>query len=197
MSDVPTSPPTLPDAIGRRSPLLTQHAFLVHSPNTFAKDLPPDVDNKPLARQKRRRTRYVLFISRLIDGRMSLVIDATRLGTCSRAYLPILGPDRCPTSTTMLTTSQQRRRGDIKSRVFTESEARQGGAHGNREQSRARRKRSPGSFCMCATWSYCCEGLTSFLRSGSRTNVKTTAAACVLWSPLPLQASCPIQCRIP
>jgi hypothetical protein len=31
----------------------------VHSPNTVANDLPPDVDNRPLARQKRRRTRYV------------------------------------------------------------------------------------------------------------------------------------------
>ncbi|KAF2278841.1 uncharacterized protein EI97DRAFT_431092 [Westerdykella ornata] len=31
-------------------------AFLVHSPTTVANDLPPDVDNRPLARQKRRRT---------------------------------------------------------------------------------------------------------------------------------------------
>ncbi|KAF2686977.1 hypothetical protein K458DRAFT_297205 [Lentithecium fluviatile CBS 122367] len=31
-------------------------AFLVHSPTTVANSLPPDVDNKPLARQKRRRT---------------------------------------------------------------------------------------------------------------------------------------------
>ncbi|KAF2746259.1 hypothetical protein M011DRAFT_487403 [Sporormia fimetaria CBS 119925] len=31
-------------------------AFLVHSPNTVANHLPPDVDNRPLARQKRRRT---------------------------------------------------------------------------------------------------------------------------------------------
>ncbi|KAL5450275.1 hypothetical protein PMIN07_001275 [Paraphaeosphaeria minitans] len=34
----------------------TEIAFLNHSPNTFANSLPPDVDNKPLARQKRRRT---------------------------------------------------------------------------------------------------------------------------------------------
>ncbi|CAI6332744.1 unnamed protein product [Periconia digitata] len=38
---------------GRSSPPL---AFLVHSPTTVANSLPPDVDNKPLARQKRRRT---------------------------------------------------------------------------------------------------------------------------------------------
>lgn len=33
-------------------------AFLNHSPETVKRNLPPDVDNKPLARQKRRRTRY-------------------------------------------------------------------------------------------------------------------------------------------
>ncbi|KAF2654593.1 hypothetical protein K491DRAFT_693635 [Lophiostoma macrostomum CBS 122681] len=44
------------DAIGRRSSPISSLAFLVHSPNTVANDLPPDVDNKPLARQKRRRT---------------------------------------------------------------------------------------------------------------------------------------------
>ena len=38
-------------------------AFLVHSPTTVANSLPPDVDNKPLARQKRRRTRYALHLS--------------------------------------------------------------------------------------------------------------------------------------
>jgi hypothetical protein len=35
------------------------YAFLVHSQETIPWNLPPDVDNKPLARQKRRRTRYV------------------------------------------------------------------------------------------------------------------------------------------
>ncbi|KAL5392388.1 hypothetical protein DPSP01_000898 [Paraphaeosphaeria sporulosa] len=42
------------------SPTSSRHdgeiAFLNHSPNTVANSLPPDVDNKPLARQKRRRT---------------------------------------------------------------------------------------------------------------------------------------------
>ena len=38
-------------------PARTSYAFLVHSANTLTNNLPPDVDNKPLARQKRRRTR--------------------------------------------------------------------------------------------------------------------------------------------
>ncbi|KAF2000978.1 hypothetical protein P154DRAFT_522237 [Amniculicola lignicola CBS 123094] len=42
---------------GRRaSPNSSSLAFLVHSPNTVSNNLPPDVDNKSLARQKRRRT---------------------------------------------------------------------------------------------------------------------------------------------
>src|ERR1700744_5582949 len=36
-------------------------AFLVHSPHTLTQNLPPDVDNKSFARQRRRRTRYVLL----------------------------------------------------------------------------------------------------------------------------------------
>lgn len=35
------------------------YAFLVHSQKTLTQNLPPRVDNKLLARQKRRRTRYV------------------------------------------------------------------------------------------------------------------------------------------
>ncbi len=34
-------------------------AFLNHSTTTFAGNSPPDVDDRPLARQRRRRTRYV------------------------------------------------------------------------------------------------------------------------------------------
>jgi hypothetical protein len=37
-------------------------AFLVHSPHTVTEKLPPDVDNKSYARQKRRRTRYALIV---------------------------------------------------------------------------------------------------------------------------------------
>jgi len=40
----------------------TSFAFLVHSQDTIPNNLPPDVDNKPLARQRRRRTRYAVFI---------------------------------------------------------------------------------------------------------------------------------------
>ena len=41
-------------------------AFLVHSPHTLTQNLPPDVDNKSFARQRRRRTRYVsLYLCRL------------------------------------------------------------------------------------------------------------------------------------
>lgn len=36
-------------------------AFLVHSEKTLKQNLPPRVDNKLLARQRRRRTRYVIF----------------------------------------------------------------------------------------------------------------------------------------
>lgn len=36
------------------------YAFLVHSQKTLTQNLPPRVDNKLLARQKRRRTRYIL-----------------------------------------------------------------------------------------------------------------------------------------
>ncbi|KAF1927544.1 uncharacterized protein M421DRAFT_101530 [Didymella exigua CBS 183.55] len=56
----PSSPlPVASDAIGRRdfaAAVTTDFAFLVHSPETVANKMPPDVDNKPLARQKRRRT---------------------------------------------------------------------------------------------------------------------------------------------
>ncbi|KAK5010652.1 hypothetical protein LTR28_008521, partial [Elasticomyces elasticus] len=38
------------------SPVSAEYAFLVHSQSTLPNNLPPDVDNKPLARQKRRRT---------------------------------------------------------------------------------------------------------------------------------------------
>jgi hypothetical protein len=36
------------------------YPFLVHSTDTLANNRPPNVDNKPLARQKRRRTRSIL-----------------------------------------------------------------------------------------------------------------------------------------
>jgi hypothetical protein len=50
-------------AAGRRDVPSTPGAlaFLVHSQETVANKMPPDVDNKALARQRRRRTRYVTF----------------------------------------------------------------------------------------------------------------------------------------
>lgn len=55
-----SSPASLRTANGRRTSLTGQLAFLVHSPQTVANHMPPEVDNKALARQKRRRTRYVV-----------------------------------------------------------------------------------------------------------------------------------------
>lgn len=81
----PSSPlPVESESIGRRdfgtSPttmVTTDFAFLVHSPETVANRMPPDVDNKPLARQKRRRTSYVLFASKSfsIASRVELVLS--------------------------------------------------------------------------------------------------------------------------
>ncbi|KAH7385927.1 hypothetical protein BKA66DRAFT_415568 [Pyrenochaeta sp. MPI-SDFR-AT-0127] len=51
-----SSPASLRTANGRRPSLTGQLAFLVHSPETVANHMPPEVDNKALARQKRRRT---------------------------------------------------------------------------------------------------------------------------------------------
>ncbi|OAL44587.1 hypothetical protein IQ07DRAFT_592267 [Pyrenochaeta sp. DS3sAY3a] len=51
-SPIPSSSP----AQSRPASLNGQLAFLVHSPETVANHMPPDVDNKALARQKRRRT---------------------------------------------------------------------------------------------------------------------------------------------
>ena len=45
-------------ATGREEDLLQgNYAFLVHSQQTVNGNLPPVIDNHPLARQKRRRTR--------------------------------------------------------------------------------------------------------------------------------------------
>ena len=60
MSDSGSTPPA--DSAKPSSPSSGSLAFLVHSPDTVQRNLPPDVDNKPLARQKRRRTRYVFLL---------------------------------------------------------------------------------------------------------------------------------------
>ncbi|KAK8209602.1 hypothetical protein IWZ01DRAFT_437007 [Phyllosticta capitalensis] len=54
MSD-PTSTPSA-GATKRPSPPISSYAFLVSSPDLIQRNLPPNVDNKPLARQRRRRT---------------------------------------------------------------------------------------------------------------------------------------------
>ena len=36
--------------------------FLVHSQDTLQNNFAPKIDNHPLARQKRRRTRYAMFL---------------------------------------------------------------------------------------------------------------------------------------
>jgi hypothetical protein len=59
-----SSSPSLPAA---DSNALT-YAFLVHSQKTLTQNLPPRVDNKLLARQKRRRTRYVFFFIGASNG---------------------------------------------------------------------------------------------------------------------------------
>lgn len=38
----------------------SRYAFLVHSTDSLKNGEDPSIDNKPLARQKRRRTRYAL-----------------------------------------------------------------------------------------------------------------------------------------
>jgi len=59
-----SSSPSLP---ANDSNALT-YAFLVHSQKTLTQNLPPRVDNKLLARQKRRRTRYVFLFYRSINA---------------------------------------------------------------------------------------------------------------------------------
>jgi hypothetical protein len=52
-------------------------AFLVHSQETVANKMPPDVDNKALARQRRRRTRYdSIFYSPTSSKLVRLYCDA-------------------------------------------------------------------------------------------------------------------------
>ncbi|KAF2759032.1 hypothetical protein EJ05DRAFT_537396 [Pseudovirgaria hyperparasitica] len=63
-------------------------AFVVHSPDTVQNNLPPDVDNKPLARQKRRRTsKEDEEILRAEYEKNSKPDKATRLDIVSRVAL--------------------------------------------------------------------------------------------------------------
>ncbi|KAF3009936.1 hypothetical protein E8E13_011068 [Curvularia kusanoi] len=56
MNPIPSSPLPIASNGKRASIATTDFAFLVSLPDTVANNMPPDVDNKPLARQKRRRT---------------------------------------------------------------------------------------------------------------------------------------------
>ena len=56
-----SSSPTSVSASESTTAAALNYAFLVHSQKTLTQNLPPRVDNKLLARQKRRRTRYILI----------------------------------------------------------------------------------------------------------------------------------------
>lgn len=58
-SPIPHASASSRAAQARRASFSGQLAFLVHSQESVANHMPPDVDNKALARQKRRRTRYI------------------------------------------------------------------------------------------------------------------------------------------
>ena len=58
MSDPEPSVPASPPPSAQVSdPAAVHYSFLVHSQKTLTENLPPRVENKLLARQKRRRTR--------------------------------------------------------------------------------------------------------------------------------------------
>lgn len=62
MSDLePSVPASSSPSLPATDSNTLNYAFLVHSQKTLTQNLPPRVDNKLLARQKRRRTRYVLL----------------------------------------------------------------------------------------------------------------------------------------
>jgi hypothetical protein len=62
-NDATQSPPSSVDSIATARHL--RYAFLNHSAATVNQNLPPTVDDKPLARQRRRRTRFVPGMSYL------------------------------------------------------------------------------------------------------------------------------------
>ena len=58
---VPLSSASQGTTIGSSQSTEGNYAFLVHSQDSVTQDMPPDIDNHHLARQKRRRTRYQLY----------------------------------------------------------------------------------------------------------------------------------------
>jgi len=93
----------------------TSFAFLVHSQDTIPNNLPPDVDDKPLARQRRRRTRSVKSAWDLLFAAVMVL----------RVHVPRVPlTDRSP--------YQSRRPSHFRGRVRQEYQARQGRANKNR-----------------------------------------------------------------
>ena len=143
MSDSSSPRSSASDSGGCSSPTVAGGlAFLVHSPETVQRNLPPDVDNKPLARQKRRRTRY---------ARISYcILWLVRVTT--RCCVAILRNQSCvchtnpTTPLTTMNTQQQRRRGHLKSRIPTQPEAGQSCPFRNSTPSRAWREGSSSMY---------------------------------------------------
>ena len=69
------------------------YAFLNHSSATLPHNLPPNVDDKPLARQRRRRTR---FVGPVVDlgGLLLIPISPEDQATLEAAYLVNPKPDK-------------------------------------------------------------------------------------------------------
>lgn len=76
----------------RRASFSGQLAFLVHSQETVANHMPPDVDNKALARQKRRRTRYALIPSKFCLSISTVSTHVQRVGSCATYHRELLRP---------------------------------------------------------------------------------------------------------
>ena len=64
------------------------YAFLVHSQKTLTQNLPPRVDNKLLARQKRRRTRYARKPIPVLIGPMGLAASRSLTRHCCGRIAP-------------------------------------------------------------------------------------------------------------
>jgi hypothetical protein len=125
-------------------------AFLVHSQETVANKMPPEVDNKALARQRRRRTRYVNFecflqlaslpsISSMFgtNGVATRSKARTLLGSRPQLVRAVTPPSHPIPCRLLTTSSQQGGRRHSQGRVPEEPKARQSRASRNHWQSRA------------------------------------------------------------
>ena len=91
-SDATQSPPSSVDsnATSRHS----RYAFLNHSAATVNQNLPPTADDKPLARQRRRRTRFVLDMSNIITHQIPTAISPEDQTILEAAYSRDPKPDK-------------------------------------------------------------------------------------------------------